>query len=134
MLKIWMYQALRVFNHSGTWWTTAISATSAGGSSIAAGTRKTIVVWYDWLRGVRTTNSCATAAVAARMTKVVQPEVSSDNCESNGTVIATAAAATRKKYPAAFGASVGASRPTDSTSCAIGLGTALTPSPPVVSG
>src|SRR5215470_4420940 len=97
MLKIWMYQALRVLSHSGMWWTTPINATSAGDSSMAAGTRKTIVVWYDKLRGVRTTKSCATAAIAARMTNVAQPGVSSDSCESSGTVVTVAAAATMKK-------------------------------------
>ena len=42
-----------------------MNATSSGGSSIAAGIRNTIVVWYDWFRGVRTTKSCATAAISA---------------------------------------------------------------------
>ena len=46
MLKIWLYQAFRFFSHSGTCWITPISATSSGGSSITAGIRKTIVVWY----------------------------------------------------------------------------------------
>jgi hypothetical protein len=45
MLKIWMYQALRFFSHSGMCWTTPISTISSGGSSITAGIRKTIVVW-----------------------------------------------------------------------------------------
>src|ERR1044072_7558544 len=97
ILKIWMYQALRVFSHSGMWCTMAISATSAGDSSIAAGTRKTIVVWYDWLRGVPGKKSCAPAAIAARMTEVAQPGVSSDSWESSGAVVAVATAATTKK-------------------------------------
>ena len=37
------------------------------------------------------------AAIAARMTKVAQPGVSSDNCESSGTVVAIATVATMKK-------------------------------------
>ena len=45
MLKIATYQRTRVFSHSGMCWTIPISATSSGGSSIAAGIRKTIVVW-----------------------------------------------------------------------------------------
>src|SRR3954453_15746551 len=46
MLKIWLYQAFRFFSHSGTCWITPIRGTSSGGSSITAGMRKTIVVWY----------------------------------------------------------------------------------------
>ena len=45
MLKIATYQRERVFSHSGMCWTIPISATSSGGSSIAAGIRNTIVVW-----------------------------------------------------------------------------------------
>ena len=75
-----MYQALRFFSHSGMCWIRPMNATSSGGSSIAAGIRNTIVVWYDWLRGVRTTKSCATAATL-RMTKVVQPGVCGLRCE-----------------------------------------------------
>src|SRR5919108_526748 len=65
MLKLWMYQGYRTFSHSGMCWTTPTRATSSGGRRIAAGMRKTIVVWYDWSRGVRTTKSCATAAHVA---------------------------------------------------------------------
>ena len=97
MLKIWMYQALRLLSHSGMCIATPISTTSSGGSSIAAGIRKTIVVWYDWFRGVRTTNSCATAAIVPRMTKVVQPGVCGLSRESNGSETAVATAATTKK-------------------------------------
>jgi hypothetical protein len=97
MLKIWMYQALRFFSHSGMCWTTPISTTSSGGRSIAAGMRNTIVVWYDWFRGVRTTNSCATAAIAPRMKNVVQPGVCGLRCDSSGTVTAIVTAATTKK-------------------------------------
>ena len=92
-----MYQALRFFSHSGTCWMIAISATSSGGSSITAGIRKTIVVWYDWFRGVRTTKSCATAAIAPRMTNVAQPRVSVLRSESSGRTMAVVTAATTKK-------------------------------------
>jgi hypothetical protein len=37
------------------------------------GIRKTIVVWYDWFRGVPTTNSCADAAIAPRIANGRQP-------------------------------------------------------------
>src|SRR5439155_413770 len=43
MLKLWTYQALRLDSHSGTCWTTAISATSGAGRSRTAGMRKTFV-------------------------------------------------------------------------------------------
>ena len=66
---------LRLLSHSGMCMATPISTTSSGGSSIAAGIRKTIVVWYDWFRGVRTTKSCATAAIVPRMTNVAHPGV-----------------------------------------------------------
>ena len=97
MLKLWMYQALRVFSHSGSWWTIPISATSSGGSSIAAGIRKTIVVWYDWLRGVRTTNNCAVAAMTTRIANVAQPWVPAFRCESGGIAATAKAAATTTK-------------------------------------
>ena len=67
MLTIWMYQVPRLRSHSGTCWTSGISATSSGGSSSAAAIRKTPVVWYAWLPGVRTTKSCATATPVARI-------------------------------------------------------------------
>src|SRR5919198_6341103 len=95
MLKIWMYQALRVLSHSGMWWMTPMSATSPGGSSIAAGIRKTIVVWYDWFRdGMRTTKSWAVAAIVPRIAKVVQPGVVERRCETAGTAANAVAAAT----------------------------------------
>ena len=46
-------------------WTMTTSASSGGGRSIAAATTRTGAVWYDWLRGVTTTKSWATAAPAA---------------------------------------------------------------------
>src|SRR4029079_2753713 len=107
MLKIWMYQALRLFSHSGMCIATPISATSSGGSNIAAGIRKTIVVWYDWFRGVRTTNSCATAATSGRRTNVVHPGVSGVRREGSGTTVTAVARATTKKYAAALVASFG---------------------------
>ena len=136
MLKIWMYQALRFFSHSGMCWIRPMNATSSGGSSIAAGIRNTIVVWYDWLRGVRTTKSCATAAIKPRMTKVVQPGVCGLRRERSGTTAKAVASATTTKYAAAFVASFGAPSPAEaSTSWRIGLGTALKlPSPPLASG
>jgi hypothetical protein len=97
MLKVWLYQAFRFLSHSGTCWTSPISATSSGGSSITAGIKNTIVVWYDWFRGVRTTNSCATAAAEPRMMKVSQPFVPTRRCVSNGTAAIEAATAITKK-------------------------------------
>src|SRR5437773_1054212 len=97
MLKVWLYHAFRFFSHSGTCWTSPIAATSSGGSSIAAGIRKTIVVWYDWLRGVRTTNSCAVAAITTRIANVVQPFVLAFRWESGGIAATAKTAATRTK-------------------------------------
>jgi hypothetical protein len=98
MLKIWMYQALRVLSHSGMCCTRATRATSSGGSSIAAGMRKTIVVWYDWFRrGMRTTKSCAVAAISPKTQNVVQPGVSGPRRDSRGTTVAMVTAATTKK-------------------------------------
>jgi hypothetical protein len=77
---------------------TPISATSSGGRRIAAGIRKTIVVWYDWFRGVRTTKSCAIAAVTPRIAKVIQPSVSARRCVSGGNAATAVATATKKKY------------------------------------
>jgi hypothetical protein len=54
-------------------------------------------VWYDWLRGVRTTKSCARAAIAPRITKVAQPGVCGLSRESSGTTVAIVTAATTKK-------------------------------------
>jgi hypothetical protein len=79
------------------WWSTPISATSSGGEQHHGGIRKTIVVWYDWFRGVRTTNSCATAAIAPRIRKVAQPGVFGLRCESSGIAVASVTAATTKK-------------------------------------
>jgi len=136
MLKIWMYQALRFFSHSGICWMRPMNATSSGGSSIAAGIRNTIVVWYDWFRGVRTTKSCATAAIRPRITKVGHPGVCGLSRDSSGTTEMAVARATTTKYAAALVASFGAPCPTEaSTSWRIGLGTALKPfSPPLASG
>ena len=72
MLKLSMYQAVRFFSHSGRCWTRASRTTSSGGSSRTAGTRKTFVAWYDWLRGVLTSRSCAIAAPPARVANVSQ--------------------------------------------------------------
>ncbi len=77
---------------------TPISATSAGGSSIAAGIRKTIVVWYDWFReGMRTTKSCAVAAIRARIVKVVQPGVDEPSRVIAGTAATAVAAPTKNR-------------------------------------
>jgi len=63
MLNVWMYQAWRVFSHSGRCWTTLSSATSSGGSIMIAGIRNTIDVWYVCVvesgerRGIWTTKS-----------------------------------------------------------------------------
>src|SRR3954453_14414541 len=107
-------------------WITPTSATSSGGSSIAAGIRKTMVVWYDWLRGVRTTNSCATAAITASTTKVVQPRECVPSRDNSGNVAAPVTSAMSTKYAAALGASLGEPEGAPWTSGAIELGTALT--------
>src|SRR4029079_18199208 len=83
-------------------WTTPMRATSSGGSSMAAGMRKTIVVWYDWSRGVRTTKSWATAAHEARTRKVGQPCVPGFRCESGTRAAATAMAAAVNRYALAW--------------------------------
>ena len=64
---------------------------------MAAGIRKTIVVWYDWSRGVRTTKSCAIAAHEARTRNVGQPCDPGFRCESGTRAAATAIAATVKR-------------------------------------
>jgi hypothetical protein len=46
---------------------------------------------------VRTTNSCATAAIAPRIKNVAQPGVCGLRCDSRGTVTAIVMAATTKK-------------------------------------
>src|SRR3954463_4557189 len=60
-----MYQGYRTFSHSGMCWATTTSGSSQVGSKSTAGTSTTIVVWYDWSRGVDTGNSCASAAPIA---------------------------------------------------------------------
>ena len=57
MLKDWMYQARRLRSHSGTCWISGSTASRAGGSSSTAAIRKTPVVWYALLPGVRTTKN-----------------------------------------------------------------------------
>ena len=54
-------------------------------------------MWYDWFRGVRTTKSCATAAIVPRMTKVVHPGVCGLSRDSSGSETAVVMAATTKK-------------------------------------
>ena len=56
-----------------------------------------MVVWYDGFRGVRTTKSCATAAIVPRTTKIVQPGVCVLSRESSGSAIAVVIAARTKK-------------------------------------
>jgi hypothetical protein len=51
-------------------------------------------VWYDWLRGVRTTKSCATAVQVARTRNVVQPGVPKVRLATNGADAVAAAAMT----------------------------------------
>ena len=97
MLKLWMYQAARLRSHSGMCWTIAISATNSGGSRRAAGSRNTLVVWYDRLPGVRTTKSWASATLAPRIAKVVQPRVCWSIRTTNGPVAAAAIRATMTK-------------------------------------
>ena len=70
MLKNSRYQAVRFFSQAGMCWTIATTITSSGGSSRIAGIRKTFVAWYDWLRGVLTSATCASAAPPAKSTKV----------------------------------------------------------------
>ena len=54
-------------------------------------------MWYDWFRGVRTTKSCATAAIVPRMTNVAQPGVCGLSRASSGSAMAVVIAATTKK-------------------------------------
>ena len=97
MLNDWMYQAVRLRSQSGMCWTTGISATSSGGSSSAAGIRKTPVVWYDLLPGVRTTKSWASATLAPRMTNVTQLPLEGLSSASSGRLTPTATAATASR-------------------------------------
>src|SRR2546423_2452759 len=109
-----------------------MSAISSGGSNIAAGIRNTIVVWYDWFTGrLRTTKSCATAAIRPRIAKVVHPGVLAFRRAADGSATTTAVAATITKYAAAFGASLGAPGPAGPTrtSSSIGAGKVLTTAP-----
>jgi hypothetical protein len=94
MLKLWMYQAARFFSQSGRCWMIGISATCSGGSSRAAGIRKTIVVWYDVFLPVRTRKSWATPAAAPRIRKVIQPSASPSSLGRNGPATAAAITAT----------------------------------------
>src|SRR3954465_1893565 len=105
---------------------TPTRGTSSGGSRIAAGIRKTMVVWYDWLRGVRTTKSCATAAITASTTKVVQPRECVPSRDNSGNVAAPVTSAMSTKYAAALGASLGEPEGAPWAPGGIGLGTALT--------
>jgi hypothetical protein len=56
--------------------------------------RKTIVVWWDWLRGVITTNSWANAAHPPRIENASQSTPSGSNLCSEGKAAAAARAAT----------------------------------------
>src|SRR5579862_4841510 len=98
MLKAWMWNGRRRLSQSGRCWTSAISATSSGGSSSAAGSRKTAVVWYDWFPGVTTTNSCAVATPAASTANVIQPCVCWERRVTNGNATTSAAVRTSQKY------------------------------------
>src|SRR5947209_13826049 len=84
MLKHWTYQALRLFSHSGTCWTIAISATSGAGRSRTAGMRKTFVVWKPWFRGVCTVKSCATAAHEEKTTNAAHWSPEALTCVRSG--------------------------------------------------
>src|SRR5204863_8230495 len=66
------------------------------------GIRKTTVVWYAWLRGVRTTKSCAIAAVEPSTRNVAQPGVSARSFVTSGTDAAAATTAITKKYAVAL--------------------------------
>jgi hypothetical protein len=72
MLKHSLYQAVRFFSQAGTCCTTATTTISSGGRSRIAGMRKTFVAWYDWLRGVLTSATCASAAPVAKSRNVTQ--------------------------------------------------------------
>ena len=74
--------------------TTPISATSSGGSSIAAGIRKTHEVWKDESFAVRTVYVWLAAAPAARIPNVAQPVVCAFRRRMKGTAAASAATAT----------------------------------------
>src|ERR671931_2789905 len=105
MLKLWTYQAFRLFSHSGTCWTTAISATSGAGRSSTAGMRKTFVVWKPWFRGVWTVKNCATAAHDAKMPNAAHCSREAVTCVRSGAETAAANAITTPQYMIARGVS-----------------------------
>ncbi len=89
--------------------TSTSSGSCCGGRINAAGTRKTIVVWYDWLRGVRTMKSCAIAAAAARTANPNQFVVVG-SLSMNGSVTAAAPTNTSSMYARAIGDRLSPSR------------------------
>src|SRR5256886_6107904 len=101
MLKVWTYQALRLFSHSGMGWTTAINAASGGGRGSRAGMRKTFVVWKPWFRGVCTVKSCATAAHDEKTTKAAHWSPEALMCVRSGAATAAASAMTTPQYTVA---------------------------------
>src|SRR5919198_1986067 len=105
MLKLWTYQALRLFSHSGMCWTSAISATSGAGRSSTAGIRKTFVVWKPWFRGVCTVKSCATAAQDAKTPNAAHWLPEAVTCVRSGAATAAANAITTPQYTIARGVS-----------------------------
>ena len=80
MLNVCTYQVVLLRSHSGTCWTSAIRTSSSSGSNSTAAIRKTPVVWYDLLPGVRTTKNCASATAMPRMMNVGQPGVFRFSC------------------------------------------------------
>ena len=91
------YHLPRLRSHSGTCWISGMSATSPGGRSRTAAIRKTPVVWYDLLPGVRTTKNCANATLVARIANSSQLPVCRSIWLRNGAVTAIAPAATTRK-------------------------------------
>src|SRR5436305_700482 len=105
MLKLWTYQALWAFSHSGTCWTRASSATSGAGRSRIAGMRKTFVVWKPWFRGVWTVKSWATAAQEERTAKAAHCPADAWTCARSGVATPAASAITTPQYSHARGVS-----------------------------
>jgi hypothetical protein len=100
MLKHSRYQAVRFFSQAGMCCTIATTTTSSGGSKRIAGIRKTFVAWYDWLCGVLTSATWASAAPPASSTKATHTPMlwcSLLSREANGRAasVATPAIATR---------------------------------------
>src|SRR5512133_76768 len=122
MLKHSRYQAVRFFSQAGTCCTTATTTTSSGGSSSIAGIKKTFVAWYDWLRGVLTSATCASAAPVAKSRNVIHtlsPYVAACSRGTKGEATSPATIAIVTRYAVAA---------SESRRLPLGLGSVRSPS------